>query len=113
MHAIFVTIRIKPGFREQFKEASLGDSQGSVRDEPGCFRFDILEDKTDPNKFYLYEVYENEEAHMVAHRNAPHYKKWRETVQDWFDGDTVAIPMNTVFPSDDGWKAQKPGLLNW
>ena len=39
MHAIFVTINIKPGFREQFKEASLGDSQGSVRDEPGCFRF--------------------------------------------------------------------------
>ena len=113
MHAIFVTINIKPGYREQFKEASLGDSQGSVRDEPGCFRFDILEDKTDPNRFYLYEVYEDEEAHMVAHRNAPHYKKWRETVQDWFDGDTVAIPMNTVFPSDEGWKAQKPGLLNW
>ena len=68
MHAIFVTINIKPGYREQFKEASLGDSQGSVRDEPGCFRFDILEDKTDPNRFYLYEVYEDEEAHMVAHR---------------------------------------------
>ena len=113
MHAIFVTINIKPGYREQFKEASLGDSQGSVRDEPGCFRFDILEDKTDPNRFYLYEVYEDEEAHMVAHRNAPHYKKWRETVQDWFDGDTQAVAMNTVFPSDDGWKAQKPGLLNW
>ena len=113
MHAIFVTINIKPGYREQFKEASLGDSQGSVRDEPGCFRFDILEDKTDPNKFYLYEVYEDEDAHMVAHRNAPHYKKWRETVQEWFEGDTVAIPMNTVFPSDEGWKAQKPGLLNW
>ena len=50
MHAIFVTINIKPGFREQFKEASLGDSQGSVRDEPGCFRFDILEDKTNPQQ---------------------------------------------------------------
>ena len=113
MHAIFVTINIKPGFREQFKEASLGDSQGSVRDEPGCFRFDILEDKTNPNRFYLYEVYEDEDAHMTAHRNAPHYKKWRETVQDMFDGDTQAVPMNTVFPSDGGWRAQKPGLLNW
>ena len=60
-----------------------------MRDEPGCFRFDILEDKTNPNRFYLYEVYEDEEAHMVAHRNAPHYKKWRETVQEWFDGDTA------------------------
>ena len=113
MHAIFVTIKIKPGFAEQFREASLGDSQGSVRDEPGCFRFDILEDKTDPNTFYLYEVYADEDAHMNAHRNAPHYKKWRETVQDWFEGDTHAVPMNTVFPSDDGWRAQKSGLLNW
>ena len=113
MHAIFVTINIKPGFRDAFKEASLGDSQGSVRDEPGCMRFDILEDKTNPNRFYLYEVYVDEDAHMTAHRNAPHYKKWRETVQDMFDGDTQAIPMNTVFPSDEGWQAQKPGLLNW
>ena len=113
MHAVFVTIKIKDGFREQFMEASLGDSQGSVRDEPGCFRFDILEDKTDPNKFYLYEIYENEDAHMTAHRNAPHYKKWRETVDPWFDGDIQAVPMNTVFPSDGGWKQQKPGLLNW
>ena len=99
MHAIFVTIKIKDDYREKFKEASLGDSQGSVRDEPGCLRFDILEDKTDPNKFYLYEVYENEAAHMEAHRNAPHYKKWRETVSPWFDGDIQAVPMNTVFPS--------------
>lgn len=113
MHAIFVTIKIKPGYAERFRGASLGDSQGSVRDEPGCFRFDILESKTDPNTFYLYEVYADEDAHMNAHRNAPHYKKWRETVQDWFDGDTQAIPMNTVFPSDEGWRAQKPGLLNW
>lgn len=113
MHAIFVTIKIKPGYAERFKEASLGDSQGSVRDEPGCLRFDILQSKTDENTFYLYEVYENEEAHMVAHRNAPHYKKWRETVQDWFEGDTQAVPMTTIFPSDEGWRAQKPGLLNW
>ena len=42
MISIFVTIQVKAGFREQFAEASLGDAQGSVRDEPGCFRFDIL-----------------------------------------------------------------------
>ena len=113
MHAIFVTINIKDGHRDEFMAASLGDSQGSVRDEPGCLRFDILEDKTNANRFYLYEVYENEGAHMTAHRNAPHYLKWRETVSPWFDGDISAVPMNTIFPSDGGWKAQKPGLLNW
>ena len=112
MHSIFVTIRIKPGFAEQFTEASFGDGQGSVRDEPGCFRFDILKNKSDPDLFHLYEVYADEAA-LEAHRNAPHYKKWRETVQDWLDGEPQRVAMTTVFPSDDGWRKQKPDLLNW
>ena len=113
MYALFVTIKIKPGFAEQFKEASLGDAQGSVRDEPGCLRFDMHQSTEDPNTFHLYEVYENQEAHLELHRNAPHYVKWRETVQDMFDGEPQRVSMNSVFPSDDGWRKQKPHLLNW
>ena len=113
MYAIFVTIKIKPGFADKFKEASLGDAQGSVRDEPGCLRFDMHQSLSDPNTFHLYEVYENQEAHLNAHRSAPHYVKWRETVQDWFDGEPQRFAMRSVFPSDDGWKKQKPHLLNW
>lgn len=112
MISIFVTIQIKDGFAGRFSEASLGDSQGSVRDEPGCFRFDILQNSEDPNRFHLYEVYQDEAA-LDAHRNAPHYKKWRETVQDWFDGDVQRVTKSTIFPSDDGWRKQKPNLLDW
>ena len=112
MISIFVTIRIKEGFSDQFTEASFGDSQGSVRDEPGCFRFDILKSTEEPNLFHLYEVYEDEAA-LDAHRNAPHYKKWRSTVEDWFDGDIERVMMNTVFPSDEGWRQQKSSLLDW
>ena len=78
MYAIFVTIKIKPGFADKFKEASLGDAQGSVRDEPGCVRFDMHQSTTDPNTFHLYEVYENQDAHQNAHRNAPHLAAYRE-----------------------------------
>tara|TARA_Y100000758_G_scaffold190130_1_gene135441 strand:- start:528 stop:866 length:339 start_codon:yes stop_codon:yes gene_type:complete len=112
MISIFVTIRIKEGFSDQFTEASFGDSQGSVRDEPGCFRFDILKNSEEPNLFHLYEVYEDEAA-LDAHRNAPHYKKWRSTVEDWFDEDISRVMMNTIFPSDEGWRQQKPSLLDW
>ena len=70
MISIFVTIQIKPEFRERFMEASLGDARGSVRDEPACYRFDILQADSDPNRFHLYEVYADEAA-MEAHRNAP------------------------------------------
>ena len=112
MISIFVTIQIRDGFIDQFKEASFGDSRGSVRDEPGCFRFDILQNSEDPNRFHLYEVYEDELA-LEAHRDAPHYKKWRSTVEDWFDGDISRVLMTTIFPSDKGWRDQKPHLLSW
>jgi len=112
MYSIFVTIKIKPGFREKFMEASLGDGQGSVRDEKSCYRFDILQNGSDPNTFHLYEVYENEAA-LETHRTMPHFKKWRETVQDWFDGQPQRVAMTTIFPSDAGWKKQKPHLTKW
>ncbi len=112
MYCIFVTVKIKPGFADQFKEASLGDAQGSVRDEPNCYRFDMLQSESDANTFYLYEVYADRDAHL-AHRETPHYTKWRATVQDWFDGDLERVEMSTVFPSDDGWEKQKPNLVNW
>ncbi len=112
MISIFVTIQIKEGTVDAFTEASFGDAQGSVRDEPGCFRFDILQNQEDPNRFHLYEVYADAAA-LDAHREAPHYKKWRSTVESMFDGDISRVVMNTVFPSDEGWNKQKPNLLNW
>ena len=71
MYAIFVTIKIKPGFAEQFKEASLGDAQGSVRDEPGCLRFDMHQSASDPNTFHLYEVYENQDGSITMPTATP------------------------------------------
>jgi autoinducer 2-degrading protein len=112
MYAIFVTINIKPGCAEEFTEASFGDAQGSVRDESGCFRFDILKDAENPNRFYLYEVYRDEAA-FQAHLETPHFKKWRATVEEMFDGEFEKVVMQTAFPSDPGWELQKPALLNW
>ena len=112
MFSIFVTINIKPDRTEEFTQASFGDAQGSVRDEPGCFRFDILQNAENPNRFHLYEVYMDTAA-FDAHLEAPHFKKWFATVEEMFDGEPERIDMKTVFPCDDGWEQQKPALLNW
>ena len=109
MIAIIVTIQVKPGFRDRFIEATHGDALGSVSDEPGCFRFDVLQDDSDPNRIHLFEVYADQAA-LEAHRKAPHFLKWRSTVEEWFDGDLQRIACTTVFPSDDGWRSQKPHL---
>jgi (4S)-4-hydroxy-5-phosphonooxypentane-2,3-dione isomerase len=107
MLSLLVTIKIKPGYRDAFVESLMGDARGSVNDEPGCLRFDVLQDSADPNRIFLYEVYKDEQA-LDAHRQAPHFKKWRETVQDWFDGEPQRHVCSTVFPTEDAWKAVKP-----
>ena len=88
MIALIVEINIKPGFKEQFMESMLGDARGSNNDEPGCLRFDVLQDNEDENKLHLFEVYEDEAA-VEAHRNAPHFIKWREECADWFATENI------------------------
>ena len=112
MFSIFVTINVKEEHLDEFTQASFGDAQGSVRDEPGCFRFDINQDADVPARFYLYEVYRDEEA-FQAHLEAPHFKKWISIVKPMFDGEIRKVSMKTVFPSDNGWEAQKPDLVKW
>ena len=112
MFAIFATLRIGLQHVEEFQDASFGDAEGSVRDEPGCFRFDILQNSTERTLFHLYEVYEDEAA-FESHKKTPHFKQWFTQVQPWFEGKPEVVTMNTVFPSDVGWRKQKPSLLQW
>ena len=103
MIALIVTIQIQPEHREAFMESMLDDARGSNNDEPGCLRFDVLQDNEDPNKIHLYEVYQDQAA-VDAHRQAPHYTKWRETVQDWFSAETVRRVATPVFPPERSWR---------
>ncbi len=103
MIALVVTIKIKPDHKEAFMASMLDDARGSNNDEPGCLRFDVLQDNENPNMIHLYEVY-TDEAAVEAHRQAPHYTKWRETVKDWFDGEIVRHTATPVYPSEDSWR---------
>jgi autoinducer 2-degrading protein len=104
MFALFVTIQVKPEHREAFIEATMGDANGSNNDEPGCLRFDVLQDNQDPSRMYLYEVYKDRESWEVAHRETPHYLKWRETVQDWFAAETVRTEATPVYAPPGHWR---------
>ena len=52
-----VRLKIKKDKVQQFIEASIGDAKGSVVNEPGCRRFDIIQDNTDPTNFAFCEIY--------------------------------------------------------
>ena len=59
MYVIIVPIQVKEGHKEEFVKASLLDAQDSVNDEPGCLRFDLIQDPGDPNRVWLYEIYKD------------------------------------------------------
>jgi len=106
MFALIVSLKVKPEMRDRFLEAAADDSTCSVRDEPGCRRFDVLQDQADPNHFFFYEVYRDEAA-LEAHRAAPHYAVWRAAA-DTLDGTPEATRCQTVFPAPaDYWTRNK------
>ena len=49
MLALSVKVRVKPDERERFLQAIEADALGSERDEPGCLRFNVLQDRQDQN----------------------------------------------------------------
>ena len=97
MLAMWVKVRIKPDQRKRFLEAIEVDALGSERDEPGCYRFNVLQDAQDPNVYFFYEVYKDQAA-LEAHRAMPHYAVWRAAA-DTLDGPTEPTRCTTVFPS--------------
>ena len=82
MYIIVAPIQIKEGFKDQYIAGMLENAQGSVNDEPGCLRFDVIQDANDENRIWLYEVYKDEAA-FQAHTQTPHFIKFREMSGDW------------------------------
>jgi len=97
--SLVVKIRIKPEHRDTFLKAIEIDALGSENDEPGCLRFNVLQDEADENVYFFYEVYKDEAA-LDAHRAAPHYAVWREAAAVALDGPAEATRTKTVFPKE-------------
>jgi (4S)-4-hydroxy-5-phosphonooxypentane-2,3-dione isomerase len=105
MLAMWVKVRVKPEERERFLQAIEVDALGSERDEPGCLRFNVLQDGQDSNVYYFYEVYRDEAA-LEAHRAAPHYAVWRAAA-DTLDGAAQATRCLPLFPAPAGYWERK------
>ena len=73
--ALWVEFDLRPGHLATFLAAARLDAEGSVGSEPGCRRFDILQDPERPDRVCFYEVYDDEAA-FLRHREMPHFKTY-------------------------------------
>jgi autoinducer 2-degrading protein len=101
MYVVGVTIKVKPECAEAFLAASIDDASNS-RKEPGCLRFDVSRGENDPNTFFYYEVYKDQDA-FAAHQHTPHFFRWREAVKDLMAEPRVGVRYLSVYPPEAGW----------
>ncbi len=97
MIATIVHVYVKAEFRDEFLEITEANHLASVK-EPGNLRFDVLEDRSDPNKFVLYEAYRSDED-AAAHKQSAHYALWRDTVEPFMQKPREGIAHTMLFPA--------------
>ena len=89
MFSLVVQMEVVPGRREEFLAGMAANAESSVRDEPGCLRFDVCSVADDENRFLLYELY-TDAAAFEAHKASPHFAHWRTIA-----AEVVANQVNT------------------
>jgi (4S)-4-hydroxy-5-phosphonooxypentane-2,3-dione isomerase len=103
MVVLHVTVQVKPEYVPEFLEVIRHDAEHSEKDEPGCLRFDVIQDKDDPNRFYFYEVYRDEAA-LEAHRQTPHFKLYFEKSRALLAAPPERRVGKNLVPSDAAWR---------
>ncbi len=100
MFIVHVFVRVKPQNIEDFKAASIQNARQSVK-EPGVARFDVIQQKDEPTRFVLVEVYRTTDD-PARHKETAHYQKWRDTVADMMAEPRNAIKYTNIFPDEQG-----------
>jgi (4S)-4-hydroxy-5-phosphonooxypentane-2,3-dione isomerase len=101
MHIVLVHVHVKMEFIDAFIAASLDNARNSVQ-EPGVARFDVIQQKEDPTRFTLIEVYRTPED-PARHKETAHYNAWRAAVTDMMAKPRQGEAYANLFPDDTGW----------
>jgi autoinducer 2-degrading protein len=101
MHILHVHVHVKPEHLDAFQTATIENAGHSVQ-EPGCVRFDVIQQADDPTRFVLIEIYRDAESH-AAHRETPHYHAWIERATDMLAEPRTRTVYRNVYPGDDAF----------
>jgi autoinducer 2-degrading protein len=109
MFTLFVKFTVDPQGRDTLMNAFIEDGKESLNNEPGTLRFDVIEDSSNPNVFFLYEIY-NDETAFSEHTKGEPYQKFIKTLHELLTNQQCQVEEITrgtsLFPPNDsqGWK---------
>jgi quinol monooxygenase YgiN len=105
MLIVIVNVLVLADGVEAFKAATLANARASI-EEPGIARFDVIQDRDEPTRFVLIEVYRDEQA-PAAHKLTPHYLTWRDAVAPLMAAPRTSQRFTNVIPADAGWETPR------
>ena len=79
---VVVFFEAKAAHVADFKAAISVNAKASVDHEPGCRVFDVAQAPDDEASFFLYEIYDDEEA-FKAHIATDHFKHFDALSASW------------------------------
>ena len=101
MYIVHVHVHVKPEFTEVFKQATLINAKSSFK-EPGVARFDVIQERDDPTRFLLIEVYRIK-MDASRHKETVHYLRWRDIVAEMMAEPRKGIKYTNLYPDDGSW----------
>ncbi len=100
MLANIAIYRIKPEHLETFKRRMRVHAETSLRNEPGCVRFDVNQGRDDPTQFLMYEVFRDQAA-WEAHGSSPHAASFvRDRDAEGWLAERTVYQLNQIYPTD-------------
>jgi quinol monooxygenase YgiN len=81
MYVIFNIIWVKQEYLEPFLAGVTQHAKNSSA-EPGCVRYEVMQDVNEPHIVCLYEVFRDEDA-FNKHRTYDFYLTWMESSKHW------------------------------
>ena len=93
------TFQIKPEHRADFIEAMVDIASATIP-QPGCVRFEIIQDESDPNSIAVDEVFRDDDAVKVF-AQSPHVASWRQkyaNIGDWYAKPSIPARLTNVLP---------------
>ncbi|MBS7788553.1 antibiotic biosynthesis monooxygenase [Roseococcus sp. SDR] len=92
--ALVVEFKLKPGAHAAFDAIIRDHAAGTLSDEPGCERFDVLQpgskEGPDLSRVMLYEVYADDAA-FKAHTQNPRLARTRAAYESLIEDRTIHI----------------------
>lgn len=92
-----VEYRVKPAHRADFEAKLRAHAAGTLREEEGCLRFDVMVPRDEPNRLWLFELYRDQAA-LDTHAAGARLKAFRDYYAPLLEDRRIVVA--DVLPAD-------------